>query len=353
MLALGIDSYGGNQEIVASIEEINRVALELKLAANCLEGFPLAVIDPFTVIEYQIAIAPVIEKLKRLHNYALIAAENYFTTEAQISRRFEFAFVPELAALALQFAAGAGWKLDYQARANLVHKAKAKKPNSITELLDRLNRLSAKQRPTIGIDLYQQRSGDRIALVYVPGTQALGLGSNPLDMASNVQAMAGAGNAASEKAVTLAMRQAGLTEKDQVIYVGHSQGGMVVGNLATSSAFHAVGLLTFGAPIAQLAKLKIPVMAVEHVNDPVPNISGKANPMKSNWITIQRVSEKGESNAIAFSHSLKSYRNTATEIDQSKDKSVTSIRSALLRELANSKPSSALEFEISRAVRKP
>ena len=352
---MGIDSYGGNPEIVASIEEINRVALELRLAANCLEGFPVGLFltDPISGIEYQLATAPIIEKLKRLHNYALIAAENYFTTEAQIARRFEFAFIPELAALALSFVGAAGWKLDHNVNANLVRQSKTKKPDSVTALLDQLNKLSAKSNPTIGIDMFVRPSGNKLAVVYVPGTQVIGYGSNPLDMASNVQAMAGANSAASEKAVMLAMSQAGITSQDQVILVGHSQGGMVAGNIAASSSFAVSGLVTFGAPLAQLAKLKMPVMAIEHVNDPVPNISGRANPMKSNWVSIQRVSEKVESNAIAFSHSLKSYRNTTTEIDQSKDRGVLNIRSQILKEFAGTKPTRSLEFEISRAVGKP
>lgn len=352
---MGIDSYGGNPEIVASIAEINRVALELRLAANSLEEFPLGpfLVNPISAIEYQLAVAPVIEKLKRLHNYALIAAENYFTTEAQIARRFEFAFVPELATLALRFAGAAGWKLDHNVSANLVRKSKASEPDSITEMLDRLNKLSAKQKPTIGIDIFERSTGNKLAVVYVPGTQVIGYGSNPLDMASNVQAMAGANSAASEKAVSVAMSQAGISNQDQVLLVGHSQGGMVAGNIAASSGFVVSGLVTFGAPLAHLAKLKMPVMAIEHVNDPVPNISGRANPMKSNWVTIQRVSEKVESNAIAFSHSLKSYRNTTTEIDQSNDKGVSNIRSQILKEFAGTKPTRSLEFEISRSVGKP
>jgi hypothetical protein len=115
--------------------------------------------------------------------------------------------------------------------------------------------------------------------------------------------------------------------------------------------FLVAGLITFGAPIAQLRNLRAPVMAIEHSNDPVPNISGKANPMKKNWVSIQRVSSKAESNAILFSHSLKSYKNTAVAVDGSFDVGIRNIRSQLLEKLSGTKPLRSLEFQISRESR--
>jgi hypothetical protein len=94
-------------------------------------------------------------------------------------------------------------------------------------------------------------------------------------------------------------------------------------------------------------------MAIEHVNDPVPNLSGKANPMKKNWVTVQRISEKPESNALMFSHSLKSYRNTTTAIDVSSDVGIKNIKAEIFQKLESAKPSKSLEFVISREVRRP
>jgi pimeloyl-ACP methyl ester carboxylesterase len=192
--------------------------------------------------------------------------------------------------------------------------------------------------------------------VYVPGTQTFGFGegTNPLDMASNIQAMSGAGQAASEKAVLLAIRQAGIGSTDEVILVGHSQGGMVAGNIAAyPSGFIAAGLVAFGAPLAQIKNLKAPVMAIEHVNDPVPNLSGKANPLKRNWVSVQRISEKPESDALMFSHSLKSYRNTTTAIDVSSDVGIRNIRGEIFQKLSVAKPAKSFEFVISRESVRP
>jgi hypothetical protein len=354
---VSLDSYGGNPDIVATREEIERVAFEIKLCAKELTHWPaleLLLTDPLHQLQFRIASVGLYQKLETLHNHCLIASENYFTTEAQIHRRFELTFVPELAALVANLATQTGWSLDRNVSANLVSEARSHKPDSITKMLDRLWVLSSKEVPTIGIDLFDNPSGNKTAVVYIPGTQSLGFGdgANPLDMASNIQAMGAAGSAASEKAVLLAIKQAGIESSDEVILVGHSQGGMVAGNIAANPAgFIAAGLVSFGAPLAQLRNLKAPVMAIEHTNDPVPNLSGKANPLRKNWVSVQRVSSKAESNAVLFSHSLKSYKNTSVLIDASADVGIKNIRSEILGRLDAVKPSRSLEFQISRESR--
>jgi hypothetical protein len=356
---VSIESYGGNPDIVATREEIQRVALEIKLCAETLNAWnPLDSLwsDPLQQIQYRVTSASVLAKLERLYSHCMIAAENYFTTEAQIHRRFEIAFIPELAQFTTNIGTALGWKLDSKVNATLSLQTTSSRTDSITQMLERLWRLSAKDKPTIGIDLFDNPAGNRTAVVYIPGTQTFGFGegTNPLDMASNIQAMSGWGTAASEKAVLLAIRQAGINPSDEVILVGHSQGGMVAGNLASySSGFIAAGLVAFGAPLAHIKNLKAPVMAIEHVNDPVPNLSGKANPMKKNWVSVQRISEKPESDALMFSHSLKSYRNTTSAIDVSSDVGIKNIRVEIFQKLAVAKPAKSFEFVISRESLRP
>ena len=354
---MSLDSYGGNPDIIATREEIQRVAFEIKLCAEELTAWPaleLLLSDPIHQLKFRVATIGIHQKLETLHNHCVIASENYFSTEAQIHRRFELSFVPELARLVSNLSGAAGWNLDRSVSAALVSDSKSVRPDSITKMLDRLWALSNKKDPTIGIDLFAGEDGNKKAIVYIPGTQTMGFGdeTNPLDMASNIQAMAGAGSAASEKAVLLAIKQAGIESTDEVILVGHSQGGMVAANIAEHApSFLVAGLITFGAPIAQLRNLKAPVMAIEHSNDPVPNISGRANPMQKNWVSVQRVSSKAESNAILFSHSLKSYRNTAIAVDESFDVGIRNIRSQVLEKLSGTKPLRSLEFQISRESR--
>ena len=348
-----IDSYGGNPDIVATREEIHRVALEIKLAAEQLAAFgPLESIlsDPLHQLQYRLATVSVLSKLERLYGSCLLAAEQYFSIEAQIHRRFEIHFIPQLAAVTTAITATLGWKLDHRVSAREVTTKARKSPTSITQVLDRLWEVSSKTEPTVGIDLFTS-AGQRTAVVYIPGTQTLGLGdgSNPLDLQSNVLAMQGAGVAASERAVLEAMEQAGITPTDEVIFVGHSQGGMVAGNLAMHPAgYIAAGLVTIGAPIAQLKLTRLPVMAIEHVNDPIPNISGRVNPLTKNWVTIQRSSSALESAAPLHSHSLKSYRHTTEKVDVSTSKGIVNIKQQLLSQVRGAPLGKAMDFVISR-----
>lgn len=352
---MSIESYGGNPDIVATREEIERTAHALRLCAEELTAWPALetlLIDPLHQIRFRVASIGIYQKLEKLHSHCIIASENYFTLEAQISRRFEVTFVPELARIVLGIGALAGWKLDHGVKAELAAESSVRTPTTVTNLLGRLWAVSSEDKPTIGIDIFEVQSGEKVAVVYIPGTQTFGLGTNPLDMTSNIQAMGDAGESASEKAVLMAMKQAGIDSNVEVILVGHSQGGLVAGNLAANPAgFLVSGLVTFGAPIAHLRNLKTPVMAIEHVNDPVPNISGKANPNKSNWVTVQRISEKPESNALMFSHSLKAYKNTTIQIDSSNDAGIQNVKSKVFQRLQNAKPIKALRFVIARESR--
>ena len=356
---MSIESYGGNPDIVATREEIARVAFEIKLCSEALSSWaPIETLlsDPLKQIQFRLMAIPIQQKLERLYLSCLIASENYFTTEAQIHRRFETTLIPELAKLATSFGTSLGWKLDSKVSAEQVLESRSQRPASITNMLDRLWRLSSKTEPTIGIDLFDNPTGNKTAVVYIPGTQTFGFGdgTNPLDMASNIQAMSGNGDAASERAVLLAIKHAGIEFSDEVILVGHSQGGMVAGNLAAyPSGFIAAGLVAIGAPLAHIKNLKAPVMAIEHVNDPVPNLSGKANQIRRNWVTVQRISEKPESNAPMFSHSLKSYRNTTVAIDSSSDVGIKNIKQEIFQKLGTAKPSKSFEFVISRESVRP
>ena len=349
-----IDSYGGNPDIVATREEIHRVAFEIKLAAEELSAFgsiESLLSDPLHQLQYRMAIVSVLAKLDRMHGNCLLASEQYFSTEAQIHRRFEIDFIPQLAAVTSNLATSLGWKQDHGVSATKTITSATKPPTSITGLLDRLWQVSSKGEPTVGIDFFQTGSKQRTAVVYIPGTQTLGLGdgSNPLDLQSNVLAMQGNGVAASERAVLEAMSQAGIEPNDRVIFVGHSQGGMVAGNLAMHPAgYIAAGLVTIGAPIAQLKLTKLPVMAIEHVNDPIPNVSGKVNPITKNWVTIQRSSSALESDAPMHSHSLKSYKNTTEKVDASKEKGISNIRQQLLSQVRGAPIGKAMDFVIAR-----
>lgn len=353
---MSLESYGGNPDIIASRDEILRIAGQLQLAASELTSvgsLQQLLLDPVRQLTFRLASASVYSKLDQLHSRCILAAEGYFSTEAQIHRRFEVAFIPELARVVQTIGVVLGWKLDSGVSATLSHSGQALSPNSLTELLRRLDELGAMGEPTVGVDLFEDES-NKLAVVYIPGTQSFDFGSdsNPLDMASNLQAMAQPHQAASERAVLLAMREAGVSSDHQVIFVGHSQGGMVGANLASNpQGYLAAGLIAFGAPIAHLRISKVPVIALEHSNDPVPQLSGKANPLRSNWVTIQRASVREESQDLVHSHSLESYKKSAKEADLSTQKGIRNLRSKIFGLLESKRFGKSNNFLIGRITK--
>ena len=160
--------------------------------------------------------------------------------------------------------------------------------------------------------------------VYLAGTADFGLmtGVEAWDMTSNVEAMA-THNAGSVRAAVEAMREAGISADDQVILVGHSQGGLVAARIAESEQFHVTNLVTVGAPIH---KVEVPkstqVLALEHREDPIPMISGiAAAGTLATTLTVERsvAGIKGEPGDPLPAHNLARYVETAHEADRTSE----------------------------------
>ncbi|RXR25383.1 hypothetical protein EQW78_10210 [Oerskovia turbata] len=134
-------------------------------------------------------------------------------------------------------------------------------------------------------------------VVTVPGTQ-LGNPTTPFSMTSNFDLVQG--EAADSTAHVLdAMRQAGIPEGEEVVLVGHSQGGMVAMAVAAaaSGASGAAGtvprydvrqVLTAGAPVG-LAALPAGVRAthVENEQEGVSQLDGTDNPVGPDRVTVR------------------------------------------------------------------
>lgn len=218
-------------------------------------------------------------------------------------------------------------------------------------LAERLTATAELPNPTVRIERYGSAT-ERTFVILIPGTQSLALSNskNPLDMKSNLQSMATPGLAGSERAVRQAIAKAGITAKDSVVLVGHSQGGLVAANIASQqNAYRVSGLVTFGAPVAQAAaSVSAPKLSVEHTNDIVPALSGKTNPMQANWATVQTEYKINPSDSSPLaSHAMASYLKTAPEIDLHQAAGLSNIREQILSQISG--PVNQVQhFEISR-----
>lgn len=115
----------------------------------------------------------------------------------------------------------------------------------------------------------------RRAIVSVSGTEEWNVGgTNVDDMSTNISNAFGVSNL-KEQAIRQAMADAGVTPTDQVLLVGHSQGGADVINFASDPAntarFSIAGVVTAGAPeTVEYPAPGIPVLEMRTDGDVVP-----------------------------------------------------------------------------------
>lgn len=122
----------------------------------------------------------------------------------------------------------------------------------------------------------EQPDGTSAYIVNIPGTENWGItGSGAArDLTSNLLLVAGQSTTASQD-VVLAMQKAGIPADAPVMLAGHSQGGMIAGQLASDpgfkSQFHVTNVLTAGSPIdIDSMDPNIKVLGAQHQHDIVP-----------------------------------------------------------------------------------
>lgn len=222
-------------------------------------------------------------------------------------------------------------------------------PTGFGDLADRIPQISP-GGPQLLIERY---GGPDQAdwVVYIGGTVSWSpqATAEPWDLTSNLAAVAASGSAnsgsASYRAVMQAMKQAGIGADDPVIMVGHSQGGLVAAQVASSGAFSAAGIATFGAPTAQLElPAEIPVVFVEHSDDLVPALGGMPHLGPAAGVAVGaaaavRLTVRREVYANAPipagqalpAHSLHTYRDTGVLMDESPEPRLGRFRERLTR----------------------
>ena len=364
-----IVSYGGDAKIVATRAEIDRVMAELFGIGAWLRDqveFEDFLTETFPRVRLALELPPILEKLERIRQACANAADSYFGSEAEISRELRENIELPIKNIATGFAGAAaalGFMVETQVTASVVGVENYIDPaNTISEYARRLAMVAAINPGWIRIEKFnepatpvktangQTNIQQARYVVYIPGTEdwAPVTGKNPLDLTSISGAISKTGSAGSERAVALAMEKAGIRPESTVLFVGHSQGGLVGANISTR--FAGSRLLTFGAPISQLgSELTAESMAVEHVGDVIPRLDGKPNAFSPNLVTVRQelASEKS-----LHPHSMETYRDTAQVIDATPETSQSNSGFARVRgeitEFAGSTQGQALYFKLER-----
>ena len=205
-------------------------------------------------------------------------------------------------------------------------------PRSLRDLLSGIDRRTAGQAGEVDVRILTRpaRSGAlRHVVVDIPGTKTWSLAAHNPDVtsiATNLRSLAGQ-HTAYEEGIELAMRRAGVRPDDDVVLLGHSEGGMVAVNAATRFAqtgeFHVGRVITAGAPISATVDRvpnSVQVLALENAGDLVPHLDGQPNPDRPNVTTVTLHHDYGD---IGRNHDLTdSYLPGATDVAAGSDPSV-------------------------------
>ncbi|MFT8531469.1 Mbeg1-like protein [Bifidobacterium aquikefiri] len=180
---------------------------------------------------------------------------------------------------------------------------------------------------TIAIQQYVNEQGKRSWLVTIPGTDSHI--DSPIGWLQNMELMSDNSStrlqADSVRFVLDAMRQAGIERSENVMLVGHSQGGIVAATIAADMAeeYQIAHVITAGSPVANHP---IPgntwVTSIEVEADVVPDLDGRHNPSRQTWLTVRAQEAKKQSKSKSGEQQESNQRSAGTA-EQSHDKAVS------------------------------
>ena len=292
----------------ASSLEIERVrsAIVASIELLSVEGIAVILLTPVRFGQLLMRLGPMLLRLRRLVIACDSALIGYVDTETSlVSNLNDFqTAVPLLANRLPVLATGSTAAWASPRATNII----ATPPN-LLQVAARLRLLSNSGQPVVRIEQYHFGEHSRF-IVYIPGTQNLSLKttSNPFDMRSNLLLLAG-GRSAASRATELAMRRAGIAAQDEVMLVGHSQGGLIALDLAKRSAsglvpYRVEHVVTFGTPAGLNQASTLPnVVSFENRADAVPKLELRENPSEKNWLTLEGTVLKSPIDA----HRMESY----------------------------------------------
>jgi pimeloyl-ACP methyl ester carboxylesterase len=206
-------------------------------------------------------------------------------------------------------------------------------PRNLADVMTGLALRSQGASGDVDVRIMTSADGTRRAIVDIPGTKTF----DPTQVAditgpaTNIRALVGV-NTAYEDGVLQAMKRAGVRPDDDVMLVGHSEGGMVAVQTALACArtgrFRVSHVVTAGSPVGRTVSAlpaRVRVLALENHNDVVPHLDGRTNPDKVNVTTVTVQHGDG---TIDDDHSIEqSYLPGAADVDASRNRSVRSFLS--------------------------
>lgn len=284
-----------------------RSAIVASIDLLSVEAIAVVLLTPVSFGQLLMRLGPVLLRLRRLVIACDSALIGYVDTESSlVSKLNDFrTAVPLLANRLPGLAEGSTVAWASPRATNLA----VSSPPTLLQVAARLRLLSNSGQPVVRIEQYRFGEHSRF-IVYIPGTQNLSLNStsNPFDMRSNLLLLAG-GRSAASRATELAMRRAGIEDQDEVMLVGHSQGGLIALDLARRSAagvtpYRVEHVITFGTPAALNDADDLPnVLSFENRADVVPKLELRENAAADNWLTLEGNVQKDPVEA----HRMESY----------------------------------------------
>lgn len=165
-------------------------------------------------------------------------------------------------------------------------------PDSLADLLADLEHRNDQEPGAVDVQVLHYGDGRaRRVIVHIPGTSTLlPTLSNPTDVIGDLAALEGTATAYGE-GVLECLELAGVTALDEVLLVGHSQGGMVAASLAAQAArtgrYSIRDVVTVGSPIAKIdVPVGVRVLSLENRDDPIPQLDGGRNQDTRDVVTV-------------------------------------------------------------------
>ncbi len=394
----GLVGYGGDPAVVASRAEIDRVAGQLGAVGDELFGRILHLLpNPIERAQVDAALPSIEYRIHKTRLALAFAAENYFSADAKVAHSLEavghalrdhpwlLRLLPQVTldqirtggfvAFGLaQFAPGdfgsqstlllasstdlgkvadsaqnLGALKDKKVGYRLLPTLQRQPVKTLSEIGSRLYEVNEAKKQ-IRVETYLAGNGQRTLLVYLPGTQSLSpiAGENPFDATTDIALVTDPKHSQLLKAITSALDQAGAKDSN-VIFAGYSLGGIAAAQLAAQGGFDVSGVITIGSPVGQVhVPAGVPVLSIQHSNDPVPAATGESNPLTQNWATVSREASLPVGAPALEAHELSRYCETLAMVDGTQLKGVSRLRELILGQFSNGSLVKAETFEFTR-----